>query len=45
MGQALPKKGEVEIGIEIGRWDGASICCHFRKEVGQAVWGILWSSA
>jgi len=44
MGRALPK-GEVEIGTEIGRCDGASICCHIRKEVGRVARGILRSSA
>jgi len=41
----LCPKGEVKISTEIGRWDGASICCHIRKEVGRAAWGILRSSA
>jgi len=41
-GSAL--KGEVKIGTEIGRWDGASMCCHIRKEVGRVAWGILRSS-
>jgi len=41
----LCPKGEVKIGNEIGRWDGASICCHIRKEVGRAARGILRSSA
>jgi len=44
MRRALPK-GEVEIGTEIGRCDGASICCHIRKEVGRVALGILRSSA
>ena len=41
----LCPKEEGEIGTQIGRWDGASICCHIRKEVGWAALGILWSSA
>jgi len=41
----LCPKEESEIGTLIGRWDGTSICCHIRKEVGQAVLGILRSSA
>jgi len=43
MGRALPK-GEVEICTEIGRWDGASMCYHIRKEVGRVAQGILRSS-
>jgi len=44
MGRALPK-GEVEIGTEIGRWDGASMRYHIRKEGGAGCSGILRSSA
>ena len=44
MGRALPK-GEVKIGTEIGRWDGASMHYHIRKEVGRVAQGILRSSA
>jgi len=41
-GSALKRKARS--ALKIGRWDGASICCHIRKEVGQVALGILWSS-
>jgi len=41
----LCPKEEVEICTQIGRWDGASICCHIRKAVGWAALEILRSSA
>ena len=43
-GMLCPKE-EVEICTRRGRWDGASICCHIRKVVGQAALGILRGSA
>jgi len=43
MGRALPK-GEVEIGTEIGRWNGTSMRYRIRKEVGRVARGILRSS-
>ena len=43
-GMLCPKE-EVKICTQRGRWDGASICCHIRKVVGQAVLEILRSSA
>jgi len=41
----LCPKEEAEICTQIGRWDGASICCHIRKVVRWAALEILWSSA
>jgi len=41
----LCPKEESKIGTQIGRWDGVSMCCHIRKEVGRAALGILQSSA